>query len=264
MPTNIQWTDETWNPVSGCTPISEACTHCYAKRMAKRLAGRYGYPKDDPFQITFHADKLKQPLKWKKPRRIFVCSMGDLFHERIKFYHAHAIFHIMAKAKQHIFMILTKRPKRMKEFFDECVIFPQLLHNVWLGVSVENQKRADERIPILMQIPAAIRFLSVEPMLDYIDLEKYLYCSRCGYTAMDQSLHGDHHLCDDGGRGWIHWVICGAETGPGARYMDPGMARRIRSECLYTHTPFFMKAMSNKEPIPDDLNVRQYPGILLY
>lgn len=191
----IEWTEYSWNPVTGCTPVSEGCQNCYAKRMAKRLRGRCGYPADDPFRVTLHPERLEEPLKWKKPRRVFVCSMGDLFHEDVHPYDIMQIFNVMAKAKQHTFLVLTKRPERMLEFYKRLrpgnVIPgpyfsitgigegwagspPVLPDNIWLGVTAENQQRADERIPILLQIPATVRFVSCEPLLSAIDLTKWL------------------------------------------------------------------------------------------
>ncbi len=180
--TRIEWAEVVWNPVSGCTPISEGCQNCYAKRMANRLRGRCGYPADDPFRVTLHPEKLEEPLKWKKPRRVFVCSMGDLFHEQVPDEYIAKVWEIMNNATQHTFLVLTKRPQRMKDFLArlgwyihdrdgypmEAVLDEggkYTLKNVWLGVTAENQQRADERIPILLQIPAAVRFVSIEPML---------------------------------------------------------------------------------------------------
>ena len=136
MPTKIQWTDESWNPISGCDPNdgnrSEGCKNCYARRMVQRLRGRYGYPKDDPFRVTFHPDRLEQPLKWKKPRRIFVCSMGDLFHKYVGIDFIKDIFQIIAGTK-HIYLILTKRPERMESFCDYYINTQLVLpDNLWL------------------------------------------------------------------------------------------------------------------------------------
>ncbi|GAG05438.1 unnamed protein product, partial [marine sediment metagenome] len=176
MTTKIEWASESWNPITGCTPISEGCANCYAKKMAQRLKGRFGYPEDEPFRVTFHPDKLDQPLKWRKPRHIFVVSMGDLFHPGILWSDNQEIWEIMAKCPQHTFMILTKRVERMRIFLTEDLNYklPLPLPNVYLGVTAENQQRADERIPILLQIPAAKRFVSIEPMLGPVDLTNYL------------------------------------------------------------------------------------------
>jgi len=275
MTTKIEWATETWNPITGCTPISEGCAHCYAKRMATRLKGRYGYPEDDPFQVTFHPDRLAQPLKWKKSKRIFVCSMGDLFHEDVKDTQINAVFEIMAdnpsvlhKAPQHTYLILTKRPERiLKGRIENFKKWP----NVWLGVTCENQRTADKRIPILLQIPAAVKFVSIEPMLERINLE-YFKCPSCGFIySWNQSTKATRLQCPNDCSKVIpcdktdehiimpDWVICGAETGPGARYMDPNWVRDIRDQCKQANVPFFIKKMSNKKPIPDDLMIREYP-----
>jgi protein gp37 len=161
--TKIEWTEYSWNPVSGCTPISEGCQNCYAKRMANRLRGRCGYPADEPFKVTLHKDRLEEPLRLKKPRRVFVCSMGDLFHEDVPGWMRFEVMDIILQAKQHTFLILTKRPANMKEFFEwyysKTGRTIETIKNLWLGVTAENQQRADERIPILLQIPAAVRFI---------------------------------------------------------------------------------------------------------
>lgn len=194
----IEWTDAVWNPVSGCTKVSEGCAHCYAERMSKRLAGRCGYPKDNPFRVTLHPDKLEDPLKWKKPRRIFVNSMSDLFHEDVSDEFIFQVFNTMANAAWicgHTFMVLTKRPERMKRILEaikddleeqampkklpngmtqQKMTFPFPLRNIWLGVSVENQAAADERIPLLLQTPAAVRFISAEPLLGPLDLRPWI------------------------------------------------------------------------------------------
>ena len=408
--TKIEWAEKTWNPISGCTKISEACEHCYAERMSKRLAGRYGYPKDKPFSVTLHPDKLSEPLKWKKPSRIFVCSMGDLFHPDVSNELIDVVFAAMALCADHTFLLLTKRPERMQEYIsnpntpysitramdemrwreaaknipyriesipgfpdyliDNCgAVFskhgssvcvwcgadnegyakrkycsqkckekaqyqekmgrplpfdakPQpmspdigedghmrimlyrdgksyreLVHrivltvfnrppndgeegmhsdgnpthnhianlswgsqsenwkdrlrhgrdvanghikgdyyglnwplpNIFCGVTAENQARADERIPILLQIPAAVRFVSIEPCLSDINLGPYLW---------------DYY--DQGSRrplNKLHQIICGGETGPGARPMHPDWARSLRDQCQAAGTAFFLKSM---------------------
>ncbi len=226
MPTKIEWCEETWNPITGCTPTSEGCEHCYAKRMAEtRLRGRCGYDEEHPFKVTFHKSRMDQPFRWKNPRKIFVCSMGDLFHDdvfnlsnsstvdyafgsftkRTDWPMLDAVLTIMERAKQHTFLILTKRPENMLKYFSAvqksnqeyadsfhkcpteamrnspCARIAKLKaknpipSNVFLGVSVENQQRADERIPILLNIPAKVRFVSVEPMLGSVDLSKWIY-----------------------------------------------------------------------------------------
>jgi len=168
----IEWTEVTWNPVTGCTPISPGCENCYAKRLATRLKGRCGYPEDEPFRVTMHPDRLSEPLSWKKPRHVFVCSMGDLFHDDVEEGFLCRVFDTIMAAEQHTFLVLTKRPKRMRDFFKRCI--HGTWNNLWIGVTAENQKTADERIPILLQIPAVVRFVSCEPLLGPVNLELYL------------------------------------------------------------------------------------------
>lgn len=232
--TKIEWAEKTWNPISGCTKISESCQHCYAERMSKRLAGRCGYEKHNPFRVTIHPDKISEPLRWRKPSRIFVCSMGDLFHEDVPFMEIAKIFGHMHTAYWHTYLLLTKRPKRMAEFLKWFVgpewrgAWPNEYPHLWLGVTAENQARADERIPTLLQIPAAVRFVSIEPCLSDINLGPYLW---------------DYY--DQGSRrplNKLHQVICGGETGPGARPMHPGWVRSLRDQCRAAGTPFFFKS----------------------
>ena len=233
-------TGATWNPITGCTKCSEGCAHCYAERMSKRLGGRFGYPEDEPFSVTVHEDKLNEPLRWKKPRTVFVCSMGDLFHQDAPEVWIEYVWKIMHLAERHTFLVLTKRPERMLSFVSrfrnahgDQVIVP----NVWLGVTAENQARADERIPLLLQCPAAVRFVSYEPALGPLYCEDYWGEPGVG----------------------LDWIVCGGETGPGGRTMDPYWAREMRDQCYEVGVPFFFKQMSNKAPIPDDLLIREWP-----
>ena len=246
MKTKIEWATHTWNPVTGCTPISEGCEHCYAARMAKRLAGRCGYPQDDPFRPgTFHADKLNDPLKIKTPSMIFVCSMGDLFHEDVSELIIDEILDVIAACPQHVFIMLTKRPQNIEQKLYASTPKCGCRHlgggdympNVWLGVTAENQARAEERIPILLSIPAAVRFVSVEPMLGPVDL------NRAGaiWADMNGSIRPEYQQpCRT-----IDWVICGGETGPGARPMHPDWARSLRDQCKSASVPFFFKSMGD-------------------
>lgn len=175
--TKIEWADRVWNPVTGCTKISPGCANCYAERMAARLAGRCGYPKDIPFAVTMHPAKLNEPLHWRKPARIFVCSMSDLFHQDVPFYFIDDVFDQIKRCRQHTFLILTKRPERMYAYFDSSsarVNDGNWIDHTWIGVTAENQEQADKRIPILLQTPAAVRFVSVEPMLGPVDVSKWL------------------------------------------------------------------------------------------
>lgn len=256
--TRIEWTQATWNPVTGCSRVSPGCVHCYAARMAKRLAGRFGYPEaPHEFDVTLHQDRLSEPLKWRSPQRVFVVSMGDLFHEDVPEEYIDAVFAVMAVAKQHTFQVLTKRPERMYDWYrtlyTRSLRYPALgkrsvpytygqigemlrahaleygvqvgainrffpLANVWLGVTAENQMQADKRIPVLLQTPAVVRFVSVEPILRRVDLTDFLQ-----------------------GGARLHWVICGGETGPGARPMHPDWARTLRDQCQAAQVPFFFK-----------------------
>ena len=172
----IEWTDETWNPVTGCTKISPGCKNCYAQRMAMRLRGRCGYPQKNPFSVTLHPDKLGDPLHWKKPRKVFVCSMGDLFHSSVPYEYIEKVFYVMIMANNCIFQVLTKRAVEMLrfvEFFqDRANIDLSSVKNIWLGVSCENQDAANTRIPVLLNTPAAVRFISCEPLIGDIYLNE--------------------------------------------------------------------------------------------
>jgi len=242
----IEWTDVTWNPVTGCDKISPGCKNCYAERMAKRLAGRVGYPADDPFRVTLHYDKLETNFG-KKPKKIFVCSMSDLFHPDVPFWFIETVHDVIREWHIHTFQILTKRPERILEYYKwrKEIYMPGRNsvppENAWYGVSVENQKYADERIPILLQIPAKVRFVSVEPMLGPIDLFKINGKSK-GFGV------------------FFDWVICGGESGPGARPMKLEWARGLRDQCKQMGVPFFFKQIDKKTPIPEDLNIREWPA----
>ena len=205
----IEWTESSWNPVTGCTKISEGCRNCYAERMAKRLKAM-GQPNyQNGFKVTCHPHVLNLPLKWKKPKTIFVNSMSDLFHEEIPLTFLDEIFSTMNAARWHTFQVLTKRAERMAKLKDRFKWSP----NIWMGVTVENSDYID-RIDQLRSIPAAVRFLSIEPMLGPIpelNLEK------------------------------IDWVIVGGESGPGARPMKKEWALEIRDLCVNAGVPFFFK-----------------------
>jgi protein gp37 len=259
--TKIEWADAVWNPITGCTPISEGCANCYAKRMANRLKGRSGYPADDPFRISYHQDRVSDPFSWSKAKRVFVCSMADLFHEDVDFRSIRRLIAGMLRPygrdHWHTFMILTKRPQRMQEFFewlaraDRTFTIEWPLPNVWLGVTAENQARADERIPVLLQIPAAVRFVSIEPMLGPVDFQEL---SRP--FEFHQSPYGWHQW-------WpkkLHWVICGGETGPGARPVNPDWARGLRDQCQTAGVPFFFKGWGKWIQNPSNAGKRLLDG----
>lgn len=236
----IEWTDASWNPVTGCTPISPGCANCYAKKMALRLAGRYGYPKENGGFTpgNFRKDCLDDPLAWKKPKRIFVCSMGDLFHEDVPEWQIDQVFErvLYDGISHHTFQILTKRPERMLAYCSQDHIGPILERagNVWLGITAENQDQFEQRMLYLSELRAPVRYVSVEPMLESISTYNY--------------------------RTDIDWIICGGETGPGARLMRPEWAQDLKEQCREDGIPFFMKQMSKKAAIPPYLQCREFPG----
>jgi protein gp37 len=263
MATKIEWATETWNPITGCTKISEGCQHCYAERMSKRLAGRFGYPADEPFRVTLHEDRLSAPLRWRKPRRVFVCSMGDLFHEDVPYSTIDRIWRVMDNTPQHTYLILTKRPQRMADYWAgrgaRSMAMGVPFSNVWFGVTVENQKRADERIPILLQTPAAVRFVSAEPLLEGI----FLLIRRCPQKDQCNFWRPEYQGCAGCGTSQdlgIDWLIAGAETGPGARPMDPQWAEWLLEQCHQAGTPFFYKRGSDGSRILDGKEWNEYPN----
>ena len=248
--TSIQWTDLTWNVVTGCTKVSQGCAHCYAETIAERFWGERKFS-----DVHIHPERLEQPLHWRKPSRIFVNSMSDLFHEDIPITFIAQIFAVMTIAKEHTFQILTKRPERMLKilgnlsFDNELEAWQELLchdrgycpqefdwplPNVWLGTSIEDQKTADERTPLLLQTPAAVRFVSAEPLLGEIELQ--------GWDGILQRNYLDHGFKGDRrSRGPLDWVICGGESGPGARPMHPDWARSLRDQCQEAGVAYFFK-----------------------
>jgi len=232
MSTGISYLDETWNITTGCTPISEGCQNCWACRMSKRLAGNANVKhrdRYDNFKPTFWPERLEEPLKWKRPRVIGVSFMGDLFHERMLYKDIEQIWDVMFDCPQHTFIILTKRPEQMKDFYRWM---KNTMHgrlddeNIWIGVSVENQLRADEHIPILLQIPAGHHFISIEPMLGTVNIKK-----ASGVTFWDDPSAG------------IQWVINGCESGPGARPTEIDWTRSVRDQCVEAGIPFYLKQM---------------------
>lgn len=175
MPTNIAYADETWNPMSGCTKISPGCQNCFAEAMAKRLAGRHGYPAINPFAVTLHPDKLTEPLGWKKPRKILLASMGDVLHPLISFDYLNKMIDTIYQTPQHTYLLLTKRHDRLFDYITHSAwLTNDPLLNLWLGVTVVNQEEAEQKIPVLFQTPAAKHFISYEPALGPLDLSFYV------------------------------------------------------------------------------------------
>lgn len=318
--TKIEWTDATWNPITGCSVVSPGCTNCYAMKLAgTRLQhhpsreGLTDKTKAGPVwngRVRMNRDWLYQPLDWTKPRRVFVCAHGDLFHENVPDDWIDEVFAVMALADKHQFQILTKRPERMfhylmgKEYdnkdgdafrdaliegnahriyeertgVDTSLTMPVHLplDNVWLGVSVERQEEAVDRINHLLASPAAIRFVSAEPLLGPVDLTKIEFATMdivggpntlafadCTLDA----LAGTLKMVPDGGEAQEHksdkvidWVIVGGESGPKARPMEAGWARDLRDQCQRSGTAFFMKQMAKKAEIPQDLLIREFPN----
>lgn len=206
---HIEWTESTWNPVTGCSKISPGCKHCYAERMANRLRAMGSDRYRDGFNVTLHPDLLEKPLTWRKPRLIFVNSMSDLFHERVPDTFIRRVFETMNRAHWHTFQILTKRSARLKEITQRV----GWSKNIWMGVSVENAEYC-WRIDDLRAIPASVRFLSVEPLLGPIP---------------SMNLDG------------IHWLIVGGESGPRSRPMKPSWVKEIYKQCRDANVPFFFK-----------------------
>jgi protein gp37 len=217
----IEWTDATWNPVTGCTKISAGCDNCYAARFAERWRGTPGHPFEAGFDLTLRPDRLEQPLRWKMPRRIFVNSMSDLFHKDVPTSFVDQVFEVMERADWHNFQVLTKRSSRMQDYLLRRYRFSAPGH-IWFGVSVESAQTARSRIGHLNCIQQdAVRFLSIEPLLAPIgvfDLRK------------------------------IDWVIVGGESGPGARPMHLDWVRDIRDQCIAQNVPFFFKQWGGIRP----------------
>jgi protein gp37 len=214
--TGIEWTDATWNPATGCSKISPGCKHCYAERLALRLAAMGNRRYRNGFAPTLHHDLLSLPLRWRRPRRVFVNSMSDLFHEAIPESFILGVFETMERASWHTFQILTKRAERLARLSQRLPWPP----NVWQGVSIESASQTG-RIAYLRDVPAAVRFLSIEPLLGPIA-----------------------HLPLDG----IHWVIVGGESGPAHRSTDREWVREIRDQCASAGVPFFFKQWGGRTP----------------
>lgn len=278
--TKIEWTDATWNPMVGCTKVSPGCDHCYAIRTAHRMqanpnpkvSGAYAGTEvggEWTGRINLLADRLDQPLRWRKPRRIFVNAQSDLFHDQVPDEFIARVWAAMALAPQHTFQVLTKRHGRMRSLLaapdfhasvsrkvrghvtlrpldghgDEAQLWP--LPNVHLGVSVEDQQRADLRIPALLDTPAAVRWLSCEPLLRSVDLGAWTKPHEpwCGTDPNPPWC-----ACGRDADGYLDWVVVGGESGPGARPMHPDWARSLRDQCVAAGVPFHFKQWGEYRP----------------
>jgi protein gp37 len=205
----IEWTQATWNPVTGCDKVSPGCAHCYAETFAERWRGIQGHPYEQGFDLRLWPHRLEQPLRWRRPRLIFVNSMSDLFHEQVPDDFIQQVFEVMGRASQHTFQILTKRHERLADIASDLSWHP----NVWMGVSIEN-RRFVHRADYLRAVPARVRFISAEPLLGPLD-----------------------NLDLDG----IHWLIAGGESGARHRRCDPDWIRALRDRCESEAVPFFFK-----------------------
>lgn len=255
MPTTIEWTDETWNPVTGCTKVSQGCKHCYAERIFKRFN-----PGKNFTDVQCHPERLEIPLHWRKPRKIFVNSMSDLFHEDVPLAFIWDVWSIIQQAPQHTYQILTKRPERM---FEALKTIDFIQPNVWIGVSVEDQATTDERIPWLLKTPAAVRFVSYEPALGPVHFshtDSRLIGQNSHSSLWEQNtvnwLTGEAYILQAGSTDHFHgigtkidWIIAGGETGPGARPAHFDWFRSVRDQCVEAHVPFFFKQWGEWIPI---------------
>ncbi len=303
----IQWTEATWNPVTGCSKVSQGCKNCYALRDWPRLSAPR--PKPNAYtgraftDVMCHPERLDQPLRWTKPRRVFVNSMSDLFHEAVPDEFIQSVFTVMAIAWAHTFQILTKRPDRMQSLLSrwraddmytywhsysgaprEIDSWP--LPNVWLGVSVEDQATADERIPLLLQTPAAVRFVSYEPALAGVEFDRIMRNDGWVVDSL-RGVYSRHHdegfdhpaaIEECGGGPRLDWVIVGGESGPKARPCVIGWVRDTVRQCKAASVAVFVKQLgalpTNREGLPhylmdrkggdmaewpEDLRVREFP-----
>lgn len=285
----ISWTDMTWNPIRGCSRVSEGCRNCYAERMASRYSGpgmpyeglaafKNGEPRWTG-EVRLIEDALDWPLRKKKPARIFVNSMSDLFHEKVSVGWLDRIFAVMEEAKDHTFQILTKRPRYMMDFMRRrtgaaFMSKTEPAKNIWMGVSVEDQATADERIPLLLKTPATVRWVSYEPALGEVD---FCHCDPTG--------DGPKHRADcwlNGYASRLDWIVVGGESGPGARPFDIAWARSVIEQGKAAGVPIFVKQLGARQLLdgvprseahrvksrkggdmaewPKELCIRQFPG----
>lgn len=218
--TEIEWTDATWNPVTGCSKISAGCDHCYAERFAERFRGVSGHPFEQGFDLRLRPERIEQPLLWRRPRMIFVNSMSDLFHKGIPFSFIDRVFDTMEQANWHTFQVLTKRSSRLRNYINARYTNASAPAHIWLGASIEDGTKKS-RARHIQGTNAAVRFLSIEPLLGPIG---------------EINLHG------------IHWVIVGGESGPRARPMLIEWVREVRDQCTAASVPFFFKQWGGLRP----------------
>lgn len=216
----IEWTDSTWNPVTGCTKITRGCDNCYAARFSERFRGVDGHPFENGFDLTLRPERIRQPLAWRRPRMIFVNSMSDLFHKKVPRSFIDQVFDTMEQADWHVFQVLTKRSSVMRDYLKHRYVNRVPPEHMWFGVSVEDSA-ARGRIEHLRHAPAAVRFLSIEPLIGAV-----------GPMTLDG----------------IHWVIAGGESGPGARPMNIEWAREVRDQCAQQGVAFFFKQWGGIRP----------------
>ena len=269
--TGISWTSATWNPLTGCTKVSQGCKNCYAERDWRRLVHLSAYKGRAFTDVGIHPERLEQPLRWTKPRMIFVNSMSDLFHEDVPDEFIDRVFAVMGNVyckmdTPHTFQILTKRPERIAKYLNDPDVLRRVtiamkamgldlpgenspptwpLPNVWAGVSVEDQAVADERIPMLLQTPAAVRWISAEPLLGPIDMSAWL---------------ATNHLADIVGGPRIDWLVVGGESGPKARPMKLDWARSLREQCKEANVPLFFKQTGVWQEVPTVEDSRNIPS----
>jgi protein gp37 len=274
--TTIEWTrgedgsaGATWNPVTGCTQVSPGCDHCYALTLAERFRGTPGHYFENGFDVQLRPDKLGLPLRWKKARKVFVNSMSDLFHDQVPTDYIEDVFAVMAAARQHTFQLLTKRHARMRNLLNQGAFWANVydkwrlqyggaradnwakpLPNVWLGVSVENQHWADIRIPALLDTPAAVRWLSCEPLLGPVDLKllDYYEPDHDSCSGILSPAHEPSCGVEPGEHWGINWVVAGGESGRNARPMHPDWARTLRDQCQQAGVPFLFKQWGEWAP----------------
>lgn len=299
--TGISWTTSTWNPVTGCDKVSDGCQLCYAEQVALRFAGTAAYP--NAFDVTLRPERLDQPLRWGKPRLVFVNSMSDIYHSEIPTDYVAQMFAVMALAPRHIFQILTKRHGRMRSLLSSDAFVANVaehthrmwasmpgkreaapewigsdrrdwmtwpLPNVWTGITVEDQAAANLRIPALMETPAAVRWLSCEPLLGPVNL------CRCDGSAFEVKRHPFlvNRACPLHGDTRLDWVVVGGESGAGARPMETAWVESLRHQCAVADVPIFVKQMGtvwarqNGQPgkadtmdtLPEGLRIREFPA----